>query len=60
MRMPFLQELISMPANRSLQRTQFMLRHATGSGNAAVAQPKLRFLPTFPGVHMAGSRQSAL
>jgi hypothetical protein len=48
MRIPFLQELIPMLADLSLQRAQLMLRHATGGGNAAIAQPKLRFLPTLP------------
>jgi hypothetical protein len=52
MRMPFLQDLIPMLANLPLQRAQFMLRHATDNGNAAVAQPKLCFSPTFPGVYM--------
>jgi hypothetical protein len=52
MRMPFLQELISMLANLSLQRAQFMLRHATDGSKAAVAQLKLRFLPTLPRVYM--------
>ena len=41
-----------MLANLPLQRAQFMLRHATDSGNAAVVQPELCFSPTFPGVNM--------
>jgi hypothetical protein len=39
-------------SNLTLERADLMLRHAVDSGNAAVAQPELRFLPTFPGVHM--------
>jgi hypothetical protein len=52
MRMPLLQKGIPMTANLPLQRTQLMLRHPTDGGNRAVAQPELRFLPTFPRVHM--------
>jgi hypothetical protein len=35
-----------------VQRAQLMLRHATDGSNAAVAQPKLRFLPALPRVDM--------
>jgi hypothetical protein len=52
MRMPFLRELIPMLAELALQRAQLMLRRAANGGNAAGIQPKLRFLSTFPGVHM--------
>jgi hypothetical protein len=58
MRMPLLQKGIPMTAN--LQRTQLMLRHPTDGGNRAVAQPELRFLPTFLACTCGGSRQSAL
>jgi len=50
--MPFLQELFLVLLHLPLERGQIMLRHTTHGGNAAVAQPELRFLPTLAGVYM--------